>query len=153
MPTESRPPATTDNGGKDTRHVEVVAGTAVLVGAALAAPAAAAPAGTAPTTGSVTNAGGDVTAQTCYGDAVSYSTDAYFRWPAYPYEAMATSSCRDVNIKANRAMKVQVCYDNGTCRGWVWAPLGTWTVIASGVPDGTYFYLQVDRYSNGLVAY
>ncbi|MEU5160041.1 hypothetical protein AB0G74_10580 [Streptomyces sp. NPDC020875] len=95
-------------------------------------------------------------AQTCYGGSVPYtsahSPDSGFQeWPAN--EATTGPNCADINIRPTQGVEVRVCLiATGTCNGWTWAPANSWTVIASGVPDNTHYFLRFKAPSNGRVA-
>lgn len=103
--------------------------------------------------GRTVTADGDVAIQaTCYGGAVSFSTDAYFEWPSGSW-AVTGPYCSDINIKSNRAGQVWVCiYGAASCSGPWWAPAGEWKVIKYDVPDGTLYYIKTDRWMSGLIA-
>ncbi|MDQ0750760.1 MULTISPECIES: hypothetical protein [Streptomyces] len=105
---------------------------------------------------------GEVVAQSCYGDANTYTKDTGTNWyPNYPnfHRLITTSSCADINIKTNTDRYVKVCFlprDGGRdCQdNYKLAKKGTWTVIATDVKDNTsfQFYFRSDAKSTGSYA-
>ncbi|MFJ4716011.1 hypothetical protein [Streptomyces sp. NPDC088785] len=120
----------------------VVIGSGLGLGLATTASAAAGPA--APTA-----------ALSCYGSAKSYTTDNVGFWPAGSGFAYTTSNCADINVKPTTTRRVRVCWKtSGTCNGYRNAPAGQWTVAASGVLDGSGYWLDFEGtgVSRGQVA-
>lgn len=94
-------------------------------------------------------------ATSCYGSAKSFSTDSADQWPQGANYATTTSHCADINVKPASGMWVQTCFlgSNFYCNKATWITGGTWGTAATGVLNGTDFYLQFDRSTHGLVAY
>lgn len=112
------------------------------------------PVSASPPTGHPDSAAGrDITIQSCYGSAKSYTTNASWEWPPAGW-AKTTSACADITIKPNQGTYARACFQvNGYCSTMRWAPAGTWTMITSNVYDGSDFSIDFDRPSSGLAAY
>ncbi|MGW1291630.1 hypothetical protein [Streptomyces sp. NPDC002533] len=116
-----------------------VAMTGALAGAGLIG-------GTAGTAGAA--AQGDVVAQSCYGNAWTYSkrAGAYLQPESTTY--FTTANCADINIKTNTSRSVRVCFYSSSgglnyCQtSYKTTTAGQWKVIASNVLDGTHFKFE-----------
>ncbi|MFG3063475.1 hypothetical protein ACGFYM_33580 [Streptomyces sp. NPDC048231] len=128
------------------KRIATIAAVAASVGFLLSGPnaVAAAPSHQAP-----------AVATSCYGSAKSFSTDSADQWPQGANYATTTSNCADINVKPTSGMWVQTCFlgANFYCNKATWITGGTWGTAATGVLNGTAFYLQFDRPTHGLVAY
>ncbi|MGW0285328.1 hypothetical protein ACWDXT_19725 [Streptomyces sp. NPDC003236] len=97
-------------------------------------------------------------ATSCYGSAKSYTKPTGARWYPTTGRLTTTSNCADINIKTNQSAYVQVCFyptsGGSTCGAYKSAPAGQWTVIATGVKDGTQFQFLFasDAYNSGVWA-
>lgn len=107
----------------------------LLAGGMSAGTAAAADAGTH----------GERRAAACYDVITSYSKPAGQSY--FPYgggDLRTTSRCADINILPNVTGDIAVCFKPSTgnqyCNSYKRAVAGRWTVVASGVADGTRFY-------------
>ncbi|MFI1220851.1 MULTISPECIES: hypothetical protein [unclassified Streptomyces] len=88
---------------------------------------------------------GDVVAQSCYGDAWSYSkpSGTYLQPQSVTY--FMTGNCADINIKTGTNRRVRVCFYSSSgglnyCQGsYKTTTAGQWKVIASSVLKGTHF--------------
>ncbi|MFE1147146.1 hypothetical protein ACFW42_08445 [Streptomyces albidoflavus] len=98
------------------RLAAALAGTAAVLGAAVAPVQASGASGTLGTTG----------AQACYDQAFGYTAQAgangdYAHYPNYNQWTYVAGFCNDINIKTNASRTVRVCTVN-KCHGWVSAP-------------------------------
>ncbi|WP_405577156.1 hypothetical protein [Streptomyces sp. NBC_01190] len=92
------------------------------------------------------------TAQSCLGSAHSYTT-GYDDWPSPGY-ATTTSNCSDINVKPNKTVAVRTCFrSTGACNAWRTISGGTWGLAATGVLNGTSFFLSFNQDNSGHVAY
>ncbi|MGP4044900.1 hypothetical protein [Streptomyces sp. 2A115] len=116
-----------------------VAMTGALAGAGLIG-------GTAGAAGAATQ--GDVVAQSCYGNAWSYSkpSGTYFQPQSVTY--FMTGNCADINIKTDTGRRVKVCFYSSSgglnyCQSeYKTTTAGEWKVIADDVLRGTNFKFQ-----------
>lgn len=97
-------------------------------------------------------------ATSCLGTARSYSTSyssitGYYDWPANDGLATTTSNCSDINVKPNATESVRTCFIGGGCNSFRTISAGTWGLAATGVLDGTEFWLDFKSGSTGSVAY
>ncbi|WP_052864343.1 hypothetical protein [Streptomyces niger] len=100
-------------------------------------------------------------AASCLGTAKNYSGtpgsgSSNAHWPGTGKWAYTTANCADINLKTNYTRTVRVCFKaTGGCNAWKSAKKGVWKVIASGVKDGSGFYVQFKgvNASTGKIAY
>ncbi|MFE9646902.1 hypothetical protein ACFYO0_22835 [Streptomyces sp. NPDC006365] len=125
-----------------TRHKRFV--TVAVIGALTGGSLVGSTAGTA---GAATQ--GAAVAQSCYGDAWSYSKPANtFFQPSSGALYFTTDNCADINIKTDTSRKVKVCFYasggglNYCQREYKTTTAGAWKVIAGDVKDGTKFKFQ-----------
>ncbi|MCL6286687.1 hypothetical protein PV689_05395 [Streptomyces sp. ATCC51928] len=114
-------------------------------------------------TGSATAATpGEVVAQSCYGNAKTYTkaagTQIYPNYPTFNY-LKTTSSCADINIKTGTDRYVKVCFlpqsGGRSCQAdYKLAKAGSWKVIATNVKDKTQyqFHFRSEAKSSGSYA-
>ncbi|MEW1860646.1 hypothetical protein OG896_05590 [Streptomyces sp. NBC_00669] len=89
----------------------------------------------------------------CYGSSNIYSTSGNNRWPSSGW-VTTSSVCADINVRPNNSLWVQTCFQaTNSCNKATWISAVTWGTAATGVLDGTKFYLHFDRASVGDVAY
>lgn len=126
------------------KRIAALALTGAVVGGGLIATTAA----TAGTAGAATQ--GEVVAQSCYGNAWSYSKPSGTPFSPTNTTYLTTANCADINIKTNTDRKVKVCFYAGGgglnyCQpDYKSTKAGEWKVIASDVKDGTKFRFQFE---------
>lgn len=97
-------------------------------------------------------------ATSCFSSAKSYTKPTGARWYPTSGRLTTTSNCADINIKTNQSAYVEVCFyptsGGSTCNSYKSAPAGQWTVVATGVKDGTQFqfHFASDAYNSGVWA-
>ncbi|QKW07632.1 hypothetical protein HUT18_15840 [Streptomyces sp. NA04227] len=77
-------------------------------------------------------------------------------WPGQNRWAYTTANCADINVNVSAGTDVRVCFKaTKKCNKWKYAPAGRWVEAATGVADGSGFYVQFrDVYqSKGWIAY
>ncbi|MGJ5756683.1 hypothetical protein [Streptomyces galbus] len=81
----------------------------------------------------------------CFDVLHSYSKPSgYGYYPTNGTRLTTTSRCADINISPRAGAYIAVCFHPSSgseyCNGYTWAPANQYTVVASGVRDGTQFY-------------
>ncbi|MER5889452.1 hypothetical protein ABT160_36985 [Streptomyces sp. NPDC001941] len=113
---------------------------------------------TAPTAGARTTA---AASNACYDGAWTYRKGAgYGVLPINGGVYRTTSRCADINIKADQATSLELCYSNPsdtrtTCKDYVTAKAGQWKVMGTNFKDGTRFWFNVaaiDTLKTGSIA-
>ncbi|MEV0005967.1 hypothetical protein AB0H28_27280 [Micromonospora sp. NPDC050980] len=81
---------------------------------------------------------------------MEYSGPDIFSYPTYPSYYRATSQCSDIQIRnvgdGRDFGPVDACinfYGRATCNYWTHVPVGQWRNLATGVKDGTKFYVWI----------
>ncbi|MGC7096363.1 hypothetical protein ACPZ19_16935 [Amycolatopsis lurida] len=100
--------------------------------------------------GGQTAAADDLTVLSCYGNAKPYNKyfDQPYAPPGFPGTWFTTTAnCADINIKTSAQRQVKVCFlpsaGGVKCQdNWVFTVPNQWTVVATGVLDGTRFGFQ-----------
>lgn len=134
-------------------RIATIATTAVLLGGGVAA--------TTTGTASAAPPEQDVTAVSCLGSALNYTSapggpGRNAHWPGTGKYAYTTNRCKDINLRVNQTRKVRTCFKaTGKCNGWKTARKGKWALAATNVKDKSGFYIQFygAARSTGKIAY
>ncbi|MDT0493946.1 hypothetical protein ACPEIF_14985 [Streptomyces sp. NPDC012600] len=136
------------------RKLVSLAATGVLVGGGLVAA----------TTSAGAASPGDVSAQSCYGSAKSYTKKTNYHLVPLPSQTpqffTTTSNCSDINIKTNSNRSVKVCFYTSSgalnyCQAdYKSAKNGVWKVIATNVKNNVKFrfYFSTTSAATGTYA-